>query len=103
MSTATLVVEVAKSAVGKWGTAGGKLRRKPQGGREVSDSCGLLSCALRMMRSWLDVHATKSIPDAFSIQGINRYHAAQDHAALHAAWQIVPFDRKVVAQIMSAR
>lgn len=37
-STATLVVEVAKGAVGKWGTAGGKLRRKPQGGREVSDS-----------------------------------------------------------------
>ncbi|CAM9825893.1 unnamed protein product [Laminaria digitata] len=34
-STATLVVEVAKGAVGTWGTAGGKSRRKSPGGREV--------------------------------------------------------------------
>lgn len=38
MSTATLVVEVAKGAVEKWGTAGVNLRRKPLGGREVSNN-----------------------------------------------------------------
>eukprot|EP00904_Undaria_pinnatifida_P009355 jgi/Undpi1/554/HiC_scaffold_10.g04018.m1 len=35
MSTATLVVEVAKSAVGKWGTAHDKSKRKSLGEREV--------------------------------------------------------------------
>lgn len=49
MSTATLVVEVAKGAVGKWGTTGGELRREQLGEREVSDT-GVLFYAPHVIR-----------------------------------------------------
>lgn len=36
-----------------------------------------------MICSWLDVRAPRANPGACRVAGINRYYAAEDHAALH--------------------
>lgn len=84
MSTATLVVEVAKSAVGKWGTAGGKSKRKPLGGREVSDN--VVSFLVHLTCSLVDVRAPRSRPDECRILETNCYRTAQERDNRHLAW-----------------